>query len=441
MTHNLLVYYLLIGHGVRSQTRGLKMLEYFFKQRYRLLQLRRGPLAEHLDGLARELHSKGYRPWTGRQILSIAGRLNTFARIRGITSASQVDDVFVERFLKEELTLEGDYKYAPNALMHLMDYLQRKCVIQSPREDRLQDPDEDLMISYNNHLIKIRGLTQATCDGCLRGARIFLRWYREQHPGCALGDLLGSDVMNFVIEAFGWTHTTTWKKRICCDVRSFLRYLRWEGIISLELDRVIPSIPHWRLARIPRHLRWTQVRKLIDSINTDTAEGKRDKAIILLIASLGLRAKEVYSLQFSHIMWKSSEIRFPSTKSSRERVLPLTSEVGEALTDYILNGRPEVEVDKVFISHKAPVGPYASAGSISSIIRKRLRQAKIKAPSPGAHMLRHSLATRMINNGVSISNIANILGHTSIKTTAIYTKVDVKHLASVALPFWEGEER
>jgi len=417
------------------------MLEYFFEQRYRLLQLRRGPLTEHLEGLARELHSKGYRPWTGRQILSIAGRLNTFARIRGITCASQVDDVFVERFLKEELTLEGEYKSAPNALTHLMDYLQRQCVVKSPKEDRLQDPDEDLMISYNNHLIKIRGLTQATSDGCLRGARIFLRWYRKQHPNCALGDLLGSDVMDFVTEAFGWTHTTTWKKRICCDVRSFLRFLRWEGIIRLELDRIIPSIPHWRLARIPRHLRWTQVRKLIDSINTDTAEGKRDKAIILLIASLGLRAKEVYSLQFSHIMWKSSEIRFPSTKSSRERVLPLTSEVGEALTDYILNGRPEVEVDKVFISHKAPVGPYASAGSISSIIRKRLRQAKIKAPSPGAHMLRHSLATRMINNGVSISNIANILGHTSIKTTAIYTKVDVKHLASVALPFWEGEER
>ena len=417
------------------------MLENYFKQRYRLLQLRRGPLAEHLDGLARELHLKGYQHTTGQQILSIAGRLNTFARMRGITSASQVDDAFVECFLKEELAFEGDLKYAPNALMHMTDYLQRKGVIQTPKEDRLQDPDEDLMFRYNKHLIKNRGLAQVTSDGSLRGARVFLRWYREQHPDYVLGDLLGSDVMNFVIEAFSWSQTTVWKKRICCDVRSFLRYLRWEGIISIDLDRVIPSIPHWRLARIPRHLDWTKVRKLIDSINTDTAEGKRDKAIVLLIASLGLRSKEVYSLQFSHIAWMSSEIRISSTKNSRERVLPLTSEVGEALTDYILNGRPAVEGDEVFISHKAPQGPYASAGSISNIIRKRLRQARIKAPSTGAHMLRHSLATRMINNGVSISNIADILGHTSIKTTAIYTKVDVKHLASVALPFWEGEER
>ncbi len=417
------------------------MLEYYFKQRCRLLQLRRGPLAEHLDGLARELHFKRYRLKRGQQILSIAGRLSIFAQRQGITSASQVDDALVERFLKEELAFEGVFKYAPSALLHMMDYLRRNNVIPTPSEEKPHDPDEDLLIRYNEHLLRVRGLAQVTRDGCLRGARVFLRWYRERHPGHALGDLLGSDVLKFVIEAFGWPHTTTWKKRICCDARSFLRYLRWEGIISLDLDRTIPSIPQWRLAKIPCHLPWEKVRELIDSVDTDTAEGKRDKAILLLIATLGLRNQEVQSLQLSHIAWKSSEIRLPRTKSRRERVLPLTSEVGEALADYILNGRPTVKGNEVFISQNAPRGPYVKAGSISYIIRKRLLQAGIKAPSTGAHMLRHSLATHMINAGVSISNIADLLGHASINTTAIYTKVDVSHLASVALPFWEGEAR
>lgn len=417
------------------------MLEYYFKQRLRLIQLRRGPLAEHIDGLARELHLRGYRFWTGRQILSMAGRLNTFARLKGITSASQVDDAFAERFLKEELALEGDFKYAPSALMHITDYLQRKGVIPTPSEDKLQDPDEDLLIRYDHYLLNVRGLAKITSHGCLRGARVFLRWYRERHPGRALGDLIGSDVLSFVFEVLDKPHTSTWKKRICCDARSFLRYLRWERIISLNLDRTIPSIPQWPLAKIPRHLPWKKVRELIDSVDTDTAVGKRDKAILLLVATLGLRNKEVQTLQLSHIEWKSSKIRLPRTKSRRERVLPLTSEVGEALADYILNGRPSGKWGEVFMRSIAPEGPYTKAGSIACIIKRRLLEARIKAPSTGANMLRHSLATHMINTGVSISNIADLLGHASIKTTAIYTKVDVSHLASVALPFWEGEAR
>lgn len=419
------------------------MLEYFFERSCRVFQLRRGPLAEHLDGLARELHFKGYRLRSGQKILSIAGQFNIFARSQGITSASMVDDTFAQRFIKEELAFMGKFESAVCAVRHMMDYLHRNGIIPTPDEAIYQDPnpDEELLIRYGEHLVQVRGLAEITRHGCLRGARIFLRWYRERHPGRALGDLLGSDVLKFVIEAFGQSHTTTWKKRICCDARSFLRYLRWEGIISHDLDRTVPRIPHWRLAKIPRHLPWGKVRELINSVRTDTADGKRDKAILLLIATLGLRNNEVHGLQLRHIAWKSSEIRLPRTKGLRERVLPLTSEVGEALKDYILNGRPQSDRPEIFLKQFAPCGPFTKAGSISHIIRKHLLQAGIDAPSTGAHMLRHSLATHMINAGVSIFNIADLLGHASIDTTAIYTKVDVSHLASVALPFWEGEAR
>lgn len=417
------------------------MLEYYYKRRARLLQLRRGPLSEHLDGLARELHLKGYRLMPGQQILSIAGRLSIFARMQGLTSASQVDDAFAERFLNEELSLEGDFKYAPNALLHIMNYLRRMGVLLTPGDDQPCNPDDDLLARYDSHLLKVRGLADPTREAYLRGSRVFLQWYHEKHPSRALSDLLGGNILNYITEAFSQPHSIVWKKDVCCYTRSFLRYLRWEGIISLDLDRTVPSIPHWRLAKIPRHLPWEQVRALIDRIDADSSEGKRDKAILLLFATLGLRNKEVRSLRIGHIAWKSSEIHLPRTKSLRERVLPLTSEVGEALSDYILNGRPEVDVPEIFVSHTAPRGPYVKAGGIAQIIKKRLLQAGIKAPSNGAHMLRHSLATHMINAGVPVYQIADLLGHTSIDTTAIYTKVDVQHLTSVALPFWQGGAR
>ena len=417
------------------------MLDYYFKQPWHLSRLRQGPFAEYLDRLAQELHSKGYCFKSSQRTLSLIGRFSIFAQEQGVDSASGINEALVEQFRKERLAPQGPFKYAPRALRHMLDYLRSRGVIAMPIEKESYDPDRDLLVNYDVHLCKIRGLTKSTRQGCLRSVRVFLRWYREQHPDRVLGDLLGRDVMDFLIVKFSEPHSITWKKRLCCNTRSYLRYLRWEGIISHNLDRTVPTIPHWQLAEIPRHLPWEKVRELIDCVNTDTPDGKRDKAVILLIATLGMRSQEVHALQLSHILWRLSEIHLPRTKSLRERVLPLTSEVGEALTDYMLNGRPTTRRNEVFILFNASGLASAKAGSISGIIRKRLIQAGIKAPGTGAHMLRHSLATQMINTGVSISHIANILEHASIKTTAIYTKVDVVHLASVALPFWKGEEQ
>ena len=414
------------------------MLEYFFKRRSRLRQLRRGPLSEHLDGLASELRLKGYIRIAGQQILSICGRFSVFARIQGIEKAERINEALAERFLKEELAVEGDFKYAPNALQHLFSYLRRNGVITVLDEDPPTDPFAELLNRFDVHLRDVRGLAQITREAYLRGARRFLKWYQERHPQRKLEGLRGTDILNFITEFLEQPLSDGWKKHLCCQTRIFLRYLRWEGVIDLDLDRTVPSVPHWRLAKIPRHLPWEQIQTLIDSIDILTPEGKRDKAILLLIAKLGLRNKEVRSLQLSHIAWRVAEIHLPRTKSLKERMIPLTRDVGEALADYILNGRPAVDNPHIFLSHRAPRSHYLKASGISSIVKKRLLQAGIKAPSYGAHMLRHSLATRMVNVGVPIGEIADLLGHASIDTTAIYTKVDVTHLAAVALPFLEG---
>jgi integrase/recombinase XerD len=131
----------------------------------------------------------------------------------------------------------------------------------------------------------------------------------------------------------------------------------------------------------------------------------------------------------------------PQTKSAKARMLPMPKEVGAAIADYVLHGRPMVDVPEVFVRHKAPRGAFTSPCGINAIVREHLLRTGIAAPSKGAHMLRHSMATRLVNAGVPIKTIADVLGHTSIDTTAIYTKVDVTRLAMAALPFPTGGAR
>ena len=193
-----------------------------------------------------------------------------------------------------------------------------------------------------------------------------------------------------------------------------------------------------RRASLPRGLPWEQVRLLINGVDTSHPDGIRDKAILLLLATLGLRSGEVRSLEFAQVNWRAGEIRLPRTKSRRERVLPLLHEVGVALADYVLHGRPVVPIPQVFLRHGPQPGPLSGPNTIVYIVRRHLHRAGIQHPGGGAHMLRHSLATRLVNEGVPIKSVADVLGHASIDTTAIYTKVDITTLAAVALPFSGG---
>jgi site-specific recombinase XerD len=185
-------------------------------------------------------------------------------------------------------------------------------------------------------------------------------------------------------------------------------------------------------------LAWEDVHKLVDSVDISKPVGLRDRAVLLLIATTGMRNQEVRCLQVKDIVWRTAEIRLRKTKTRRERVLPLTGEAGSAIADYLLRGRPRIGAPEVFLRHFTPAGPITTTHGIGDIVKKHLRRAGIHASSRGAHLLRHSLATRMVNQSVPIKQIADMLGHTSIDTTAIYTKVNTANLAAVALPFPGG---
>lgn len=414
------------------------MLEYFFQASHRLRELRRKPLSEHIESLAEKLRRLGFKRGSGGRILRMVGKFNDFARSVGVQNPEGVDEGLIDRFFNKELRLQGVFRDAPTMRRHLLEHLRDQGVLPKVADTTSVDPFEPILSRYNSHLRRVRGLTETSRSIYLRYARRLLNWLHDRHPGRPLTELTGVDILKFVTDLAPLHPSGSWRQNLCSLTRVFLRYLRWEGILKVDLDRVVPKLPSWRLSSIPRHISWDQVRELIDSVDTSRRGGLRDKAVLLLLATLGLRSQELSRLRLDDMVWRAGEIHLAPSKTRRERTLPLTQEVGEALAAYILHERPRSPLAHVFLSNRAPQAP-VTPHTIGSIVSKHLRRAGIHAPNHGAHLLRHSVATRLVNQGVPIKQIADLLGHTSINTTAIYTKVDMTSLVAVALPFPGGE--
>lgn len=414
------------------------MLEYFYQVPRRLRELRRKPLADHIEALAEKLHRCGFTRGSGQRILKFIGKFNDFARSVGIEKAEDIDEGLIQLFFRKELTSRGSFHDAPTMMRHVTEHLRERGVLRQIVSVESADPFEPILHRYDCHLRDVRGLMKGSRATYLRYARRLLGWIRDRRGDRPLAELTGVDVMEFVGELAPLHTSNAWRTNLCSLTRVFLRFLRWEGILEVDLDRAVPKLPYWRLSTIPRHLLWNQVRDLIESVDTSKRGGLRDRAVLLLIATLGLRRREVCELHLHDIAWRADEMRLRRTKTRRERALPLTGEVGTALADYVLHERPQLRLPHVFLSSRAPRGPL-TPHAIGDIVCRHLRRAGTQAPSYGAHLLRHSLATRLVNEGVPIKQIADLLGHTSIDTTAIYAKVDTTTLASVALPFPGGE--
>ena len=414
------------------------MLDYYFELPRCLDRMRLGPLSDYIDGLAEELHSKGYSRRHSRDVLRITGKFNNFANKIGINNVRAIDESLVDRFINAGLLPKSELiKLGFIGTRHILNHLRQNKIIDNPNTPSSEEPFADLINGYEANLRDVRGLAPATRKGYLRESRRLLKWFHQQHEGYDVGKLCGKDILEFITEAIEKVKDPLTNQQLCCLTKIFLRYLFQEGIIDSPLDHVVPKYPVWRLTSVPRHIPWDRVRKLIDNIDTTLARGKRDKAILLLIATLGFRNSDIVRLHFEHILWRLGEIRLPRTKNRKERILPLYHEVGEALTDYIINGRPASECLNIFLRHIAPIGSFDN-DAVGTLIRWQLQQTGVDAPSQGGNMLRHSLATHMVNSGMPIGEIANIFGHSCIDTTAVYTKVDITGLSQVAAPFIEG---
>jgi site-specific recombinase XerD len=342
-----------------------------------------------------------------------------------------IDQNVVDRFLLR-LRTESPRIVARTAIGHARKVAPER--FSAPC--RQADPDGPLLAAYQDHLLRVRGLEPRTCEGLLTSGRRILVWLRVNLPDQPLAKMTGEHVLALMQHFLSLTAKDSTRSAATSHVRAFLRFLRWSGLNDQDLARFVPRTPCWRLAHLPPRLAWEDIQRAIDAIDVTTPSGMRDRAIMLVLATTGLRNKELRALELQDIRWRTAEVLVRRTKGKRDRVVPLLNEAGAALANYILHARPKVGSSRVFLSFAPPPRPFKVAASISRIVRSRLEQAGIELPvAAGAHLLRHSLATQLVRRRRPINEVADLLGHRSIDTTAIYVKVALPQLADVALPF------
>ncbi len=274
-----------------------------------------------------------------------------------------------------------------------------------------------------------RGVTERTLDGyhaILLDLLTTLGEQTEQFTAKALRE--------FVLERVR-RHNPASAGNVVTAVRMFLRFLIAMGRCEPSLYGAVPTIAAWRLSTLPRYLPTEDVERVIAACEVSTARGSRDKAVILLLARLGLRAGEVAGLSFDDVEWHTGTVTVMG-KNRRKARLPLPKDVGDALLHYLEHGRPQAGSGRFFISTVAPWRPLAQQ-TISQIAARALRHAGMDAPVFGAHVFRHSAATTLLRQGVSLQAIGDVLRHASVETTAHYAKVDRASLRRVALPWPE----
>lgn len=221
-------------------------------------------------------------------------------------------------------------------------------------------------------------------------------------------------------------------------LRGFLRFLQLQGLCDETLAAAVPRIPHWRLAGLPRTLTEGQLTQFLRSFDRSNATGRRDYAMALCMVDLGLRVSEVAHLRLEDVDWRQATLRIAGGKSRRCHVLPLPRRVGQAIAGYLRRGRPRCRQQGVFLRHRAPWGVAVREELVRGVIRRAYARCGFDPRWTGTHLLRHTAASRLLQRGATLKGIADILGHRSIDTSAIYTKVDLPMLAGVALSWPEA---
>lgn len=413
------------------------MLHRYFKYPGVLRRMRQGPLGAEMDAIASDLERAGYTRLSARRYLSLMASFSRFARQAGRLRARTIDRALVERFLRRTSWSADTTSVARSALGHVLRYL----ALQYPQPVHLpaaERRDAAFVAGFDTYLRDIRGLEPKSREEILRAARRTLTWYRETKVRQPLARFSAKDVVAYADHAARRCAAYRTRSSAMSHLRTFLRYLRWSAVCPADLSRYVPRVPIWSLADLPDHLSWPDVRRLIDSIDGTDAVGKRDRALVLLAATTGMRNGELRRLEMDDIRWRDGEIHLRRTKSRRDRVVPLVAEAGRALADYVLHGRPRTAERRIFLSHRPPVRPLTVSGTVSAIVRRRLAQLGIRPGRAGTHLLRHSLATHLVRQARPIKEVADLLGHQHIDTTAVYVKVAVPQLATVALPFPGG---
>jgi len=408
----------------------------FFKDLRTIQRMNGGPLGRYIILYGDELMAHGYSRKSARRKLQLAAYFARWLEHKNIVPnqglAKHVSDYLQSRKRSGVGIHLGDRA----AVIGFLKLLREQGVTQERISQPPLTPNQKLLPEYDLYLLRERSLSVATRINYVPFIRQFLvgRFGRDTVD---LSRLRAVDVLKFVRRAASQLKS----KRVLLmttALRSFLRFARYRGEITLDLAACVPSVASWSLSTLPRSLPPAQVAQVLANVRQrSTAVGRRDHAILLLLARLGLRGGEVAHLLLEDIDWENSRIAIRG-KGDRVTHLPMPTDVGKAIAAYLHKGRARVSGDRrLFLRVRAPLTGFKSQGSVGTVVEHALQRAKIDSPRKGSHQFRHTLATTMLQKGSSLSEIGEVLRHRSPDTTAIYAKVDLLSLRSVALP-WPG---
>lgn len=398
-----------------------------------------GVIGAYVDSFATHLEACGYAPPTIQSQLKLLSRFNEWL-IRRRADLHQLNDELVARFLKHctrrGFVQRGDAHTLWQFLIHL-----RTCGVLAPVAPVVDDsPLGQLQREYVRHLTAERGLAPVTVSGYVDVLRRFLTEQFGNGP-LDFSALTVSTITTFVIRQ-ARTMSPRYAQGMVSALRSICRFLQQRGAIDRDLATALPSVSDWRLATIPKYLSPEEVEHVLQTCDRQTAIGRRDYGILLLLARLGLRAGEIIALELDDIRWRAGEILVRSSKRLPQDRLPLVAEAGDALATYLRRDRPRHTTRRVFLCTRAPRRGFANPSTVSTIVRRALARAGLSPALKGAHLFRHSLATRMLRRGASLSEIGVVLRHRTVQTTEIYAKVDLDGLRALAQPWPEtGDAR
>jgi site-specific recombinase XerD len=411
------------------------MFANYFGSKGRIHTLRNSTGGAMLEGFACDLWQAGYAEITGRRHIRAAEHLAYWAdqnAIRVDEFQEQVLSRFDQHLVHCQCPGYGHYDRMNlvSGARLFMGYLRGAGVIDAFDVDQaVQDPI--LLTSFCEWMRLRRGTKDSTLCTYSISIRELLK-----HVGDEQGRLDAKCLRQFVLDTSrkqGLAAT----KNCTTALRMFLRFLVAEGKCEFNLADAVPVVAQWKLSSLPRYLKSEDVERVIASCDLGSPVGRRDRAILLLLARLGFRAGDIVQIQLEDIDWKGAWLSVTG-KSRRQTKFPLTQEVGQAIINYLQDGRPQADTTALFVGSRAPFRAFANHCAISVIVAKAMQRADVHCPSGGAaHVLRHSVATSMLREGISLQDIAVILGHRSIATTQIYAKVDRSTLQQITQPWPE----
>lgn len=416
------------------------MLERYFRRPRVLARLRASVLAESLEPYVSRLAGRGHPVSTVQVYVQAVEHFGVWLRNEGIPVGAVGPDA-VSEFVDDHLpicTCPTPHPRHAATVRAALHHLVRILGEGRPNICTKPAPAEEEVAAFSAYLTRTCGVAAATRLYRERYVREFLTFRFGGEPA-ELGVLRLKDVIAFVTHRAATLKPSSLRV-LASALRSYLRFGRLRGLCDPHLAEAVPMIRQWKLAGLPRTMTEQQVRGLVQSFDLTTPTGQRDHAMALCMLEMGLRASEVGLLSLQDIDWRQGTVRVAGSKTQRERLLPLPHKIGRAISRYLRQGRPASGERRVFVRHSVPVGIGLNTGQVRGAMRRAYARAKLPAEWTGTHLLRHTAATRMHQRGAQLKEIADILGHASIDSTAIYIKVDAPALSSVALP-WPEDAR